>query len=62
MILFLSSKAEVARAAVIQFVTTTSEQIAIGMSGEGFEQLAGAILMVLDQNPGVREWRFAQRQ
>jgi hypothetical protein len=36
---FKLSKDEVARAAVVQFVTTTSEQIAIGMSGEGFENL-----------------------
>jgi len=47
---FKLSKDEVARAAVVQFVTTTSEQISLGMSGEGFEQLARAILMVLDQN------------
>jgi hypothetical protein len=56
---FKLSKDEEARAAVVQFVTTTSEQIAIGMSGEGFEQLARAILMVLDQNPERREWRSA---
>jgi hypothetical protein len=56
---FKLSKDEEARAAVVQFVTTTSEQIAIGMSGEGFEQLARAILMVLDQNPEMREWRSA---
>jgi hypothetical protein len=37
---FKLSKDEVARAAVVQFVTTTSEQIAMG---EGFEQLARAI-------------------
>ena len=53
---FKLSKDEVTRAAVVQFVTTTSEQIAIGMSGEGFEQLVRAILMVLDQNPERREW------
>src|SRR3984893_445345 len=29
------------------------------MSSEGFEQLARAILMVLDQNPEMREWRSA---
>ena len=57
---FKLSKDEVARAAVVQFVTTTSEQISLGMSGEGFE--ARAILMVLDQNPEMREWRSAQRQ
>jgi hypothetical protein len=56
---FKLSKDEVARAAVVQFVTPTSEQIAIGVSGEGFEQLARAILMVLDQNPEMREWRSA---
>ena len=44
---FKLSKDEVARAAVVQFVTTTSEQILLGMC---FEQLARAILMVLDQN------------
>ena len=56
---FKLSKDEVARAAVVQFVTTTSEQILLGMC---FEQLARAILMVLDQNPEMREWRSAQRQ
>jgi hypothetical protein len=59
---FKLSKDEVARAAVVQFVMTTSEQISLGMPGEGFEQLARAILMVLDQNPEMREWRSAQRQ
>ena len=59
---FKLGKDDAARAAVIEFATTTGEQVAVGMSGEGFEQLARTILMVLDQNPEMREWKSAQRQ
>ena len=48
---------EAAQAAVIEYVTKSGEQIAVGMSGEAFERLARMILTVLDQYPQIREWK-----
>lgn len=59
---FNLAKDEAAQAAIIRFATTTGEQIAMVMSGEGLEQLAKTILTVLDQNPEIREWKSAQQQ
>src|SRR3984893_4733750 len=61
MIPFLSNSARMRQRGLRSFSLSRplAKQIAIGMSGEGFEQLARAILMVLDQNPELREWRSA---
>jgi hypothetical protein len=59
---FKLAKDDAAQAAIIRFATTSGEQIAMMMSGEGLEQLARTILTVLDQNPEMREWRSAQQQ